>query len=310
MEGALKMEKIMKNKLALKIICTLLAVVLWFYVSYQENPRMTKTINDVPITLSGEQALNENGLSVYSVSDNSISVIANAKRLTLARLTNKNTTGVINVSSFRKPGKYSVHVAVSSSVTSDPVFTAKGKNIVVVIEPIETKSFNVDVAFEQKESSDFKVKSYTASDKKVTVKAPESILKYVDCVKTETLSPAKEKQSAKLVAYDKNGAILERVECIPVATDVTFSFYSSKTVPVVLKIKGGAKHELPESSNVRIFGEKNDLDKIEQIETKSIDISPYEAGSDIEMKLSLPDGISLYDSSDSIVVNLKEEYFK
>ena len=148
------MEKIMQNKLALKIICTLLAVVLWIYVSYQENPTMTKTIDNVPITLSGEQALNENGLSVYSVSDNSISVIANAKRLTLARLTNKNTTGVINVSSFRKPGKYSVHVAVSSSVTSDPVFTAKGKNISVVIEPIETKSFNIDVSFEQNEGSD------------------------------------------------------------------------------------------------------------------------------------------------------------
>ncbi len=305
------MEKIMQNKLALKIICTLLAVVLWIYVSYQENPTMTKTIDNVPITLSGEQALNENGLSVYSVSDNSISVIANAKRLTLARLTNKNTTGVINVSSFRKPGKYSVHVAVSSNITSDPVFTAKGKNIVVVIEPIETKSFNVDVSFEQNEAtSDFKVKSHSTSDKKVTVKAPESILNLVASVRTQLLSPTKEKQSAKLIAYDKNGAILERVECIPAETEVSFSFYSSKTVPVVLKLSNGTKHELPESSNVRIFGEKSDLDKIEQIETKSLDISVYEAGSDIETKLSLPKGISLYDSKDSIVINLKEEYFK
>ncbi|MBQ8391043.1 MAG: hypothetical protein IJX50_00680 [Clostridia bacterium] len=305
------MEKIMQNKLALKIICTLLAVVLWIYVSYQENPTMTKTIDDVPITLSGEQALNENGLSVYSVSDNSISVIANAKRLTLARLTNKNTTGVINVSSFRKPGKYSVHVAVSSNVTSDPVFTAKGKNISVVIEPIETKTFNIDVSFEQgKAASDFKVESHNTTDKKVTVKAPESILNLVSSVKTETLSPAKEKQTAKLIAYDKNGVVLERVECIPAETDVTFSFYSFKTVPVVLKLKGGAEHKLPESSNIRIFGEKADIDKIEQIKTKPIDISVYEANSDVEARLSLPKGISLYDSKDSIVVNLKEEYFK
>ena len=304
------MEKIMQNKLALKIICTLLAVVLWIYVSYQENPTMTKTIDNVPITLSGEQALNENGLSVYSVSDNSISVIANAKRLTLARLTNKNTTGVINVSSFRKPGKYSVHVAVSSSITSDPVFTAKGKNISVVIEPIETKSFNIDVSFEQNEGSDFKVKSHTASDKKATLKAPESILNLVDSVKTEMISPSKGKQSVKLIAYDKNGAMLERVECIPASTEVSFSFYSSKTVPVVLKLKGGTKHKLPESSNIRIFGEKSELDEIEQIETKTIDITPFEAGSDIETKLSLPKGISLYDSNDSIIVNLKEEYFK
>lgn len=304
------MEKIMQNKLALKIICTLLAVVLWIYVSYQENPTMTKTIDDVPITLSGEQALHENGLSVYSVSDNSISVIANAKRLTLARLTNKNTTGVINVSSFRKPGKYSVHVAVSSNVTSDPVFTAKGKNISVVIEPIETKSFNIDVSFAQKEGADFKVKSHSTSDKKATLKAPESILNLVAAVKTEVITPSKEKQSVKLIAYDKNGAMLERVECIPESTEVSFSFYSSKTVPVMLKLKGGTKHKLPESSSIRIFGEKADLDNIEQIETKTLDITPYEAGSDIETKLSLPKGISLYDSNDSIIVNLKEEYFK
>lgn len=304
------MEKIMQNKLALKIICTLLAVVLWIYVSYQENPTMTKTIDDVPITLSGEQALNENGLSVYSVSDNSISVIANAKRLTLARLTNKNTTGVINVSSFRKPGKYSVHVAVSSNISSDPVFTAKGKNISVVIEPIETKSFNIDVSYTQKEGSDFKVKAHSTSDKKATLQAPESILKHVASVKTEVISPSKEKQSVKLIAYDKNGAMLERVECIPASTEVSFAFYSSKTVPVVLKLKGGTEHKLSESSNIRIFGEKSDLDKIEQIKTKPIDISVYEANSDVEARLSLPKGISLYDSNDSIVVSLKEEYFK
>lgn len=305
------MEKIMQNKLALKIICTLLALVLWFYVSYQENPTMTKTIDDVPITLSGEQALNENGLSVYSVSDNSISVIANAKRLTLARLTNKNTTGVINVSSFKKPGKYSVYVAVTSSVTTDPVFTAKGRNIAVVIESIETKSLSVDVSIDQSANSDFKVKSHSTTDEKATVKAPASILKHVASVKTETVSPSKEKQSVKLIAYDKNGSVLERVECIPATTEVSFSFYSSKTVPVLLNVIGGEKHKLPESSSIKIFGEKSELDKIEQIETKAIDIKPYEEGSDIEIELLLPKGISLSEtSSKSIVVNLKEEYFK
>ena len=58
------MEKMMQNKKVIKIICIVLAALLWIYVSYQENPSMTKTVRNVPVSISGEQTLKTNGFSV------------------------------------------------------------------------------------------------------------------------------------------------------------------------------------------------------------------------------------------------------
>ena len=224
------MEKIMQNKTAVKIICTLLAVVLWFYVSYQENPTMTKELKNIPIVLTGEQALHEKGLSVYSVSDSSISVTANAKRLTLARLSNRNTTGTINVSSYKKPGTYSVYVSVNSTVTTDSIFT-RSKVVTIKIEPITTKTFDIEVKHTESKDHETKVKSVRVSENRITVKAPESILNHVSRVETEALTPGKDKKAAKVLAYDENGNVLEGVECSPAVVDVSFSYYASKNVP-------------------------------------------------------------------------------
>ena len=68
------MEKIVRDKLAVKIVCVALAAILWLYVSYQENPTMTKTVRNVPLAISGEQALKESGFSVYSISEKSVDV--------------------------------------------------------------------------------------------------------------------------------------------------------------------------------------------------------------------------------------------
>ncbi|MEE0869423.1 MAG: hypothetical protein U0L70_06490, partial [Ruminococcus sp.] len=94
------MEKVAREKLVVKIICVALATILWFYVSYQENPSMTKTVRNVPLAISGEQALKENGFSVYSISEKSVDVSVSAKRLSLSRLSNRTLSAVINVSSI------------------------------------------------------------------------------------------------------------------------------------------------------------------------------------------------------------------
>lgn len=306
------MEKIAREKFVSKIVCIALALILWFYVSYQENPSMSKTVRNVPLAITGEQALKENGFSVYSVSEKSVDVKATAKRLTLARISNKTLSAVINVSSIKESGTYVIPATVSSAVSSSANYYVKGKDISVIIEPILEKDFSVEADFSSDIGSSLMLHSSSLSADKVTVTAPQSILADIASVKTETILPSLDtaQKSAKLVVYGNNGKILEGAQCSPSEVNVTYSLFEVKSVPVILKTDEGKTFSLPAQNSVKICGIGEEFDRIEQIETVPVSLKGLEANSTVRVKLEIPSGIVLQSGSDKIDVELKEKYFK
>lgn len=305
------MEKIARDKLAVKIVCVALAAILWFYVSYQENPSMTKTVRNVPLVISGEQALKENGFSVYSISEKSVDVSVSAKRLSLARLTNRTLSAVINVSSIKESGSYILPATVSTAVNSNATYYVKGKDIKVVIEPIETDTYTIEADIVSSPDSSVMLRSHELSTEKVSVSAPKSIMNEIASVKTEQIVPEKnvKEQTVKLVVYGKNGKILEGAECSPAEVKVKYSFHTVKTVPVVLKATNGKTFSLPSENTVKIYGSGESFDKITQIETEEVNLALFEEGSKIRIKLNLPKGIMLTDNANEVEIVLEPEFY-
>lgn len=306
------MEKIIRGKLAVKIVCVALATILWLYVSYQENPSMTKTVRNVPLAISGEQALKESGYSVYSISEKSVDVKVTAKRLSLARVSNRTLSAVINVSSIKKEGTYVLPATISSAVNSNATYYVKGKDIKVVIEPMRTDTYTIEADIVSSTDTSVILKSHELSTEKVTVSAPESVIKEIGSVKTEQITTDKgtKEQTARLIVYGKNGKVLEGAECTPSEVKVTYSFHKVKTVPVVLRATNGKTFPLPSENTVKIYGSGDLFDKITQIETEEINLALYEKESKIRTKLNLPDGIMITDNSNEVEIVLEREFFK
>lgn len=306
------MEKIAREKLAAKVICIALALILWFYVSYQENPSMSKTVKNVSLAIAGEQALRENGLSVYSVSEKSVDVKVTAKRLTLARFSNKSLSASINVSSIKKSGKYVIPATVSSTVTSSASWYVKGNDITVIVEPIVNKKFTVEAEISNELDPSLTLHSYKLSDTKVNVSAPQSIMDAIGYIKTESILPTFEESelTAKLIVYGKNGKILEGAECSPSEVTLNYTLHEVKTVPVVLKTAKGKTHTLPSQYAVKISGTGSSFDNIEQIETVPVILDAFEKNSTARIKLEIPQGVELQSASDKIEIELKEKYYE
>lgn len=305
------MEKIAREKLVVKIVCVALAAILWFYVSYQENPSMTKTVRNVPLAISGEQALKESGFSVYSISEKSVDVSVSAKRLSLARLSNRTLSAVINVSSIKESGTYVLPATISSAVNSNATYYVKGKDIKVVIEPIETAAYTIEADIINSTDTSVILKSHQLSTEKVTVSAPKSIMNEIASVRTEQFAPEKnsKEQTVKLVAYGKNGKILEGAECTPAEVKVSYSFHTVKTVPVVLTATNGKTFALPAENTVKIYGSGDTFDKITQIETEAVNLALFEKGSKIRIKLNLPKGIMLTDNANEVEIVLEPDFY-
>lgn len=306
------MEKMMQNPRTIKIICIIMSVLLWLYVSYQENPSMTKTVRNVPVTVIGEQTLNDNGYSIFSISESSVDVKATAKRLSLARLNNKTLSATINVSSINSAGTYTIPASVTSSLSTGGSFLTKGNDIKVVVEPILIKTLDIEEVISSPADPSVKLKTYKLSDTSVTVSAPESIMKKIGSIRTETVIPGSTggSQSAQLLVYSKSGKILEGVQCEPSKITVSYSLYSVKRVPIVLKTTSGKSFELPSSYDIEVYGSSgSSFDKLKRIETNPIDLSHYEVGSAVNLLLRIPDYAKSNNGSTSITITLDEEIY-
>lgn len=312
MEGAFQMEKIMENKRLLKIICVALAAILWFYVSYQENPSMSKTVRNVPVSIVGEQTLKENGFAVLSVSEDTVDVKATAKRLSLARINNSNLTATINVASIKKAGTHTIPALVTSSHSSGGSFYTKGNDLEVVIEPIINKSFKIETSVPTPSDPSVKLKSHKFSEDSVTVSAPKSIMNKVGSIRTETVIPGNTdgSKTVKIVVYSKDGKILKGVDCEPATVTVDYKLYNIKRVPITLKTTDNRKINLPDDSYVELYGDDERFDKLTHIETLPVDLSQYEINSTINVELDIPEEYATLNSGSSTVsITLKEEFF-
>ncbi|MBR1969317.1 MAG: hypothetical protein IKA17_03065 [Clostridia bacterium] len=289
------MEKITQNKLAVKIICVVLAIILWTYVSYQENPSMSKTVRNVPLAIAGEQALKENGFSVYSISEKSVDVKTTAKRLSLRKLTNKTISAVINVSSIKEAGEYVIPATVSSSIVSGASYYVKGNDIKVIIEPIESLSFDVSPKLSDKTDSDLLVRSVSLSKEKAKVYAPESIIKEISKITTEEIlfenNSTTKTDGVRLVALGKDGSVIEGVTISPETVDVTHLFYDVKRIPVIITTTNGEEYQLPETYNVKIFGFGEEFNAVNEIYSEPISESVYKGSEEYTITLDIPKNI-------------------
>ena len=306
------MEKVAREKLLSKIICVALAIILWTYVSYQENPSMNKTVKNVPLVISGAPALKESGFSVYALSEQSVDVKVTAKRLNLARLTNRTLSAVINVSSIKKAGTYTLPATITSAVNSNATFYVKGKDIKVTIEPIEKDKYEVETDVQATADSLVVLDSYKLSTDEVEVSAPKSIMKEIGSVRTEPFTPEKDESEIdlKLVVYGKDGKLLEGAECAPSTVTLSYTLNSVKTVPVVLRTTSGKAFSLPPENTVKICGRGEEFDKITEIETEEVNLALFEIDSKLRIKLNLPKDVYPVDKASEIEIVLQKEFYK
>jgi len=219
---------------------------------------------------------------------------------------------MVNVSSINKSGTHLLPAVVEPDVNADATFYVKNRNIKFVIEPRTSSEFKIEANLTEIRDKSLILDDYELSTQKVTVSAPESVMKDIGYVKTEEFSPDKEnpETTLRLVVYGKDGTQLEGAECNPSEVKVSCSFHTIKTVPIVLKATNGKTYSLPSENTVKIYGSGELFDSITQIETDEINLALFEKDSKVRIKLNPPEDIMIADNSNEIEIVLKSEFYE
>lgn len=301
-----KNKKFNKNVISL-LVCVAIAIGLWCYVAFVENPDMTRWITGVPITISGADALNEKGLSIQSISSERIDVKVRATRNQFRYLSSETITATADVSRISRTGSTSINITVSlpSSTPNASVVDRRKSSVTVLIEDFVEKEFEIEVNLSKEPANGYYIHSIQYDiESKITVSGTATAISSIDCVKTVPIDLSSATSNvvypASLVAYDSLGKEVGGVSFSLEKINVTFELYHKKTVPVSISYRSinSALSASVEPSDVTIDGPSSVIDAIDHIPTEAIDALLLQDGDQITVSLSLPSSVSLdYGSS-------------
>lgn len=145
------MEVIKNSKLLLKILSGLIAVVLWFAITYTEDPQISQTLTGVNLEIKGEDVLNANGFAIVNKNGlPAISVVIRGSRSNVISALGE-MYATVDVSSVKQSGKSVLSLSYSYPADRVVLEKAKVKEITVETEalvsreiPVKTEIINRD----------------------------------------------------------------------------------------------------------------------------------------------------------------------
>ncbi len=286
----------LKNNSKIKIISLLSAIVVWMYVMAIVDPEETKLFENIPVTITNKNELNEKDLIIYPEKDLTTNIYVTGKLSNLKKIT-KDDIDVYGQIDNPIEGSNEIYLKVSTSQRVNYDF--KNPVMIVTLEKIinEEKNIKVDITGSGKNNID----NILLEDNidKVSVFGPRSLVNEVKRVvgtidingKLNDFS-----QSIKLEPVDANGKVVEGVELEINSVNAHITLLTQKTVPITLKLSDNSESDINytmSQNTVTIKGKKDIVDSINNIETQPVNLSEILSGISKDVYLQVPSGVTI-----------------
>ncbi len=196
----------------LKIASILLAICIWLIIVNVNDPILTKTIRDVPVTVENQSYIESLGKS-YRIAQgySTIAVTVQSNRSVVESLTSSNVNAIADLTQIIYPDSTPIMVPVRVTipgVSSDSI-VATPRNISIELEDMKSSEFVISPTTGQtRPATGYQVGDLTASPETITVKGPISMIEKIDRV-AAVVDVSGLTENARLVPtfhiFDKNG---------------------------------------------------------------------------------------------------------
>lgn len=324
----LHVEKFLNRPLALVYISLVLAIVVFLLVDSQVIT-LVETEAEILANEPVNVIYNKESYVVEGLVDKVDIILTGRKSaLYLAKQLGEHEV-VLDLSDY-EPSDTPRKVALTYNQTVDNInYKLDPAYVSVVIKKKESeqKSITYELLNQEKLNEKFSVSSVSLDQTSVIVKGSKDALENIATVKALIdLSNSKyteaityEIDSLPLVAYDKNGRVLENVEIVPntVSASIAFSTYKA-TVPIEVSTTGSLVAGKSISSitingkssySVDIYGDKAEIDNIKSVPV-TIDIEGKGSSGAITYPISIkkPTGVrSISEEDVKVVVTFGDE---
>ena len=175
-------QRIQNSKWVFVLISVFLAVIFWMYVRNDLDPPGSRTIYNVPVTLTGETILESQGLTITAVSDTAVDLKITAPISILNKLSNRNLSVTVNVSQCTEGEQilqYDVNWPRDVSTAEITKESQEPAAITVMVARLYSKTFEIQPVLKASIAPGYQAGQITISPETVTISCSEEAVSRV-----------------------------------------------------------------------------------------------------------------------------------
>lgn len=305
---------ILTDNLLFKLGSLVFAFLVWLAVVNINDPEMTRTINNIPISVTDEDALTKQNLDYSLEGDKLAQITVTGKRSKVSKLSTSDFIAIAPLSEMSKVNAVPVYVEFKNpSYQNTVIINQRTKTIKVIVENVITKQYNIEVNMEGKPFSGYEVGETKVGRETVDITGRASILNRINkvCVDVDVNDAVKDIDGKfDIVLYQADGTTIDRslVRMSSQRTKVKIEILLKKEILVNYKINGEPEKDYTiteveaSSSTVTICGKPEEVEKVEQINIPDDIINVKgmikTATFTVDLDKFLPDGVSVFNNED------------
>ncbi len=308
-----------KQKIIAQVVCILISIGLWVYITNIENPIRTYDLSRVPVKLINEDSLKESNLTLSPNREYYVTLKLEGQSQEIFNVERKDFEIEVDLSEYAlNVGQKKIQVNIVDSPKNITIKNSSALAIDLEIEELVEKQVPVKSMIEVITKSSYYVGTPKFSPNVVTVTGAASIIDSVEYVMAEGQEENVEKTIVKnyiITAVDKDYNKVNFVELSQGWIEATININKGKYVNVVVNTIGELSKDykiigmIPDIDTVELTGPEEILNSISEIYTESIDLSKITDTADIVTNLIIPEGV-INSSQNAINVSIKVEKTK
>lgn len=294
------MKNNLKRNTRIKLISLLSAMVLWMYVMAIVDPEDTKLFENIPVTVTNTEELQDDDLVVYPESELVADIYITGKLSDLQKLSEDD---IHIYGSINNPIEGKNYLYLKVNTTKQVSYEFKSDFIVVKLEKLMHQERNIspEIIGDYKDDVD----TVTLQQSSVNISGPRVLIEQVDYIKATLHVDSKDKdkltQRVKLIPVDIEGKEVNGVNLDVKTMNAEVTFLAEKQVPINIQLKdenADIKAYEVTPQVITIKGKNEVLDKINYINTQKIDSTSI--GVSKKVNLIIPEGVTT-DETTSVV---------
>ena len=290
-----------KQKIIAQVVCILISVGLWVYITNIENPIRTYDLTKVPVKLINIDSLKESKLTLSPNKEYYVTLKLEGQSQEIFNVERKDFEIEVDLSEYAlNVGEKKIQVNIVDSPENITIKNSSALAIDLQIEELVEKQVPVKSMIEVITKSSYYVGKPKFSPNVITVTGAASAVDLVEYVIAEGQEENVEKTIVKnyiITAVDKDYSKVDFVELSQGWVEATININEGKYIDVVVNTTGELPKDYkitgitPDIQTVELTGPEEILNSISEIYTENIDLSKITETSDIATNLIIPEGL-------------------
>lgn len=306
-----------KQKIIVQLVCLLLSLGLWIYVTNIENPIKSYELSRVPVEIKNADSLKDAGLALSPNQEFYVNLKIEGNSQDLFSVDKSDFTISVDLNEFvLKNGENKITVNIENSPSTVKIKNSNGLTITIKTEAYSTKEVPVKSKINVISKSSYYVATPIFSPETIIVSGPESLVNKV----TKVVAEGEESNAVKTIVknyivtpVDENDKEVTGVELSQKWAEATIEINQGKTVQIKINTTGTLSSGLrlksisSTTTEIGITGPESALNSINEIGTETINLSEIKDSTNIDVALGIPDGILIHNGENSITVSIVVE---